>query len=200
MNLRGRKKGANGQESRALLLKIAADEFAHHGFHGTKISSIVKKAQLTQPTFYLYFESKEAIYQELVDLFHEKLSFLTKKSRLEEGLDSHSLPIQIKHGLANILTFFMENQSLTRIGFFISPQSEVIKKQMAKQIEENLLSEVEKGYFNPNIDMSMVSEGLIGVIERLTLTKLFQGEKEPEALAREIVFLFLYGMNVPREC
>ena len=50
------------------------------------------------------------------------------------------------------------------------------------------------GYFQTEMDMSLVAEILIGAIERLTLTKLFTGIKEPEEIASEIVHLFLKGM------
>ena len=118
MSKRGRKKGAIGEQSRALLLNIAAEEFANHGYYETKISTLVKRAGLTQPTFYLYFKSKEAIYQELIDLFIQGLSNLTNESRLEPGIDFNSLPLRITKGLTGVLTFFSENQNLTRIGFF----------------------------------------------------------------------------------
>ena len=194
MSNRGRKKGASGEQSRALLLTIAAEEFAQKGYYETKISTLVQRAGLTQPTFYLYFKSKEAIFQELIDSFIKGLSDLTTESRLEPGIDFNSLPLKITKGLSGIFTFFSENQNLTRIGFFNSLQSEEIKKQLALQIRDNLISEVNNGYFQTEMDMSLVAEILIGAIERLTLTKLFPGIKEPEEIASEIVHLFLKGM------
>ena len=194
MSNRGRKKGASGEQSRALLLTIAAEEFAQKGYYETKISTLVQRAGLTQPTFYLYFKSKEAIFQELIDSFIKGLSDLTTESRLEPGIDFNSLPLRITKGLSGIFTFFSENQNLTRIGFFNSLESEEIKKQLALQIRDNLISEVNNGYFQTEMDMSLVAEILIGAIERLTLTKLFTGIKEPEEIASEIVHLFLKGM------
>ena len=195
MGKRGRKKGADGKLSRALLLEIAVDEFARNGYHGTKISSIVKRAKLTQPTFYLYFESKEAIFQELVDLFKEKLFSLTKEARLGSGLDINTLPERISQGLANTFIFFVENKSLTQIGFYNSTEAAAIKNQMVLHMVENLQTEVENGYFNPNLDIFLVAECIVGMMERVTITKLFQGEKSPEQLAKEIVELLFYGMN-----
>ena len=61
MAVRGRPKGAIGEESRALLLQVATKEFAQNGYYETKISDIVKGASLTQPVFYLYFKNKEAV-------------------------------------------------------------------------------------------------------------------------------------------
>ncbi len=194
MSTRGRKKGASGEQSRALLLTIAAEEFAHKGYHETKVSTLVQKAGLTQPTFYLYFKSKEAVYQELIDSFIKGLTDIARESRLEPGIDFTTLPLRISKGLMGLFTFFSKNQHLTRIGFYQSEEAEEIKKQLALQIRDNLLSEVKNGYFQSEMDMSLIAEILVGAIERLTLTKLFPGIKQPEELASEIVTLFLNGM------
>lgn len=194
MSKRGRKKGTNGVQSRALLLAIAAEEFAHKGYYETKISTIVQRAGLTQPTFYLYFKSKEAIFQELIDSFKRQLFVLTEDSRLESGIVFNSLPSRITNGLTGIFTFFSENQNLTYIGFFNSLEAVEIKNQLALQIRDNLISEVKNGYFQTDIDMSMIAEILVGAIERLTLTKLFSGKKGAEEIASEVVDLFLNGM------
>lgn len=50
------------------------------------------------------------------------------------------------------------------------------------------------GYFQAELDTYLVAKVLIGIIERLTLTKLFLGVKTPEELASEIVHLLLNGM------
>lgn len=194
MSQRGRKKGASGEKSKALLLTIAAEEFANKGYYETKISTIVQRAGVTQPTFYLYFKSKEAIFQELIDSFRKGLFDLTNESRLEPGIDFNSLPSRITKGLTGIFTFFSENQNLTRIGFFNSSEAEEIKKQLVLQIKDNLISEVENGYFQTEMDVCLIAEILVGTIERLTLTKLFPGVKEPEEIASGIVHLLLNGM------
>ncbi|MBU7592246.1 TetR/AcrR family transcriptional regulator [Metabacillus halosaccharovorans] len=195
MGQRGRKQGSIGVESKAKLLSIATEEFATNGFHETKISTIVKKAGVTQPTFYLYFHSKEAIFQELVCHFRTKLTDLTKESRLESGLDVNTLPGRIAVGLSAIFNFLDEDHQLTKIGFFISTEADDIKSQIADLIASNLVSEQKDGYFRKDIDMRIVADGLVGVIERLTVTSLFKGHKKPVELAREIVDLFLYGLQ-----
>lgn len=195
MAQRGRKKGSDGELSRALLLRIAADEFAEHGYYETKISNIVKKANVTQPTFYLYFKSKEAIFQELEGLFRKKLEGLTLESRLEEGLDEQALPERIAGGLIGVFHFFTEHPSLGKIGFYLSPSAADTKAAMAAQIEDNLLSEVEAGYFHQNVDMSIVANGLVGMIDQLTVAKLWTGENTADELANEMVAIVLNGLK-----
>ncbi|OES44967.1 TetR/AcrR family transcriptional regulator [Domibacillus iocasae] len=195
MAQRGRKKGSDGEASRALLLKIAADEFAENGYHETKISDIVKKAEVTQPTFYLYFKSKRAVFEELEDLFRSKLSELANDTRLDTGIDEESLPERIGDGLSAILRFFTQNRSLGRIGFFLSPSAGQLKEQIARKIEENLLAAANAGYFHVNFDMSIAANGLVGMIEQLTVSKLWTGQRSADELAKDIVSIVLYGLK-----
>lgn len=194
MGERGRKKGASGEKSRNLLLHIAAEEFAQNGYHETKISTIVHRANVTQPSFYLYFQSKEAIFQELVDIFRHKLITYIQQSRLQTGLDKGILENEIKQGLTVMFSFFKEQSNLTRIGFYMAKESSEIKGQIASLIEENLRKEQQDGYFRADLDMGTVAESLVGIIERLTETKLLNNRVQPEDLANEIVSLLLYGM------
>lgn len=178
-----------------MLLEVAAEEFANHGFHDTKVSTIVKRANVTQPTFYLYFQNKEAIFQELIQLFRQRLADLTKNSRLEPDVQ-HSLSENIKKGLREIFTFFNQNPFLTKIGFFTDTDAEEVKRLMAAQVKSNLEAEVKLGYFQQDLDMDTVANSLVGTIERLTLTKLFTKQKTPDELAEEIVQLFLFGLKI----
>ncbi|WP_163529489.1 TetR/AcrR family transcriptional regulator [Halobacillus ihumii] len=198
MGTRGRKKGSVGVESKECLLSIAAEEFAEKGYYKTTISTIVKRAGFTQPTFYLYFTSKEHIYSELVQSFQEKLEQLTADSRLEPELETGSLPERITSSLSSILQFFADHPHLTKIGFYESEESTNIKAAMVDQIRENLIFEQQNNYFSSQLKMELIAQVLVGAIERLTITKLFSNETTAVGLAKEIVDFFLYGM-VPRE-
>ncbi|GLC89634.1 TetR/AcrR family transcriptional regulator [Lysinibacillus piscis] len=194
MGERGRPKGASGEESRALLLEIAAKEFAQHGYHAAKVSSIVKGASLSQPTFYLYFKNKEAIFEELENLFQRRIMEFMKKSRLQPMLEHTTVQTRITHNLKELFTFLAKNPDLTRIGFYLSTKASAIKVQMVEQIQDNLDFEVDAGYFRSNLDTQMVAECLVGMIERLTFTQLLLEKKEPEMIANDIVDLLLFGM------
>ncbi|CDO03178.1 DNA-binding transcriptional repressor AcrR [Oceanobacillus picturae] len=198
MSNRGRKKGSNGERSREQLLTIAARQFANNGFFETKVSSIVKEAGLTQPTFYLYFKSKEAIFTELAAIFKVRLLSLTEASLLESGLKEEMIKIEIKGKLGTIFRFFKENPDLTQIGFFLSEDAKSLKSLLAETIYMNLVQEQKDGYFHPHLNMQVVSEIIVGIMERLTISRLFTGLAEPEELAEEVVELLLFGMQVYR--
>lgn len=191
-----RKKGANGQESRARLLIVAASEFAKSGYHQTKISTIVSRAGLTQPSFYLYFASKEAIFKELVEKFRSELMMMIEGSRLESGIEEDHVTGRLLGVLTGLFTFLGKDPDLTQIGFFIGDDSVTIKSQMAAMIEQNLKEEQRDGYFDRDSDMHLVAESLVGVIERLTSQQLLTGKRSAEDLARHVVSLFMHGISI----
>ncbi|MFD0959974.1 TetR/AcrR family transcriptional regulator [Paenibacillus chungangensis] len=175
-------------------MNIAAKQFASYGYHDTKISAIVHEANVTQPTFYLYFKSKDAIFQELIGIFKDKLHNHVEQSRLSSGIETDDLLQRIATNISLIFHFFQENEQVARIGLFLSEEAIEIKKQMAKQIEDNLTVEAEDGYFHTNINLSIVASAIVGVIEHFTFMKLWTGLNTPEELSIEITKLFLYGL------
>ncbi|MEC0203652.1 TetR/AcrR family transcriptional regulator [Paenibacillus lautus] len=191
-----RKKGANGQESRARLLIVAANEFAKSGYHQTKISTIVSRAGLTQPSFYLYFESKEAVFKELVEKFRSELKILLEGSRLESGIAEDHVTGRLQSVLTGLFAFLGKDPDLTQIGFFIGDDAVIIKSEMAAMIEQNLKAEQRDGYFDGDFDMHIVAECLVGVIERLTSQQLLTGKRTPEDLACHVVSLFMHGISI----
>lgn len=197
MGQRGRKKGASGEQSRGLLLSIATEEFALRGYHETKVSSIVEKAGVTQPTFYLYFENKDALFQELVHLFRSRLSDYTQKSLLEPGIEKTLIRQRIMEGLTNFFRFFIEEPHLASIGFLVAPQAAEIKDQLTDQILANLIAEQQAGYFRKDMDMGIVADSLVGMMERFIATQKARTFKKPEILADEVVRLFLNGIAEP---
>lgn len=50
------------------LLTIALDEFITKGFYGTSTREIAGKAQISSGLLFHYFDSKESLYQELVEI------------------------------------------------------------------------------------------------------------------------------------
>jgi AcrR family transcriptional regulator len=63
---------------RAQLLAVALDLFAERGYHATSITHIIEKASVARGTFYQYFNSKQEIFDDLLDqLFEQVVSAVT---------------------------------------------------------------------------------------------------------------------------
>ena len=55
------------KEKKKLIMDTALELFAEQGFHSTTISQIAKKADISKGLLYNYFESKEALLQEILN-------------------------------------------------------------------------------------------------------------------------------------
>jgi AcrR family transcriptional regulator len=70
------------------LLRAAVDVFGARGYAAARVSDIVGRAGVAQGTFYLYFESKEAIFLRLIDDFFGRLLGDTLGHYPAAGLES----------------------------------------------------------------------------------------------------------------
>lgn len=57
---------ARGRATRAKLLDAGVIVFSRKGFHATRVDDIVTRAKTSHGTFYLYFASKDALFEQLV--------------------------------------------------------------------------------------------------------------------------------------
>ncbi len=54
-------------ERRRQIIAAAKSVFADSGYHGASIHAIIERAQIARGTFYLYFESKAAVFDSILD-------------------------------------------------------------------------------------------------------------------------------------
>jgi AcrR family transcriptional regulator len=96
---------ARANEIKSLLLDVAARHFAMYGYRGARISDIIAEAQLAPYSFYRNFDSKRALFVEVVETFVEK-----KIHEVEDFLASESDPV-VRHILRTVA--FLEKISMS---------------------------------------------------------------------------------------
>jgi TetR/AcrR family transcriptional regulator len=81
--------GTRGQpeESRAAILRAAAQEFAEHGIAGARTDEIAREARVNKALLYYYFKDKETLYGAVLDD-----AFSGLKTTVLRALDSNSPP------------------------------------------------------------------------------------------------------------
>jgi len=57
---------ARGHATRARLLEAGIQAFSRRGFHATRVDDIVGAAKTSHGTFYLYFQSKDDLFDQLI--------------------------------------------------------------------------------------------------------------------------------------
>ena len=70
---------------RERLLKVALQLFAEKGFEGTSVREIASAAEVTKPTIYYHFKSKEGLYLELLEQLCRTVESTVMLSRVSHG-------------------------------------------------------------------------------------------------------------------
>jgi AcrR family transcriptional regulator len=100
-------------ERRQQILLNAREVFAKRGYHAAKIDDIVAAAGVARGTFYLYFEDKRAIFEEIVDKTFVRLGMAVV--RVDPAHATWSVADQIKENIRRIVGALLEDPATTKI-------------------------------------------------------------------------------------
>ena len=101
------------QERRQQILSVARDVFARRGYHAAKIDDIVAAAGIARGTFYLYFEDKRAIFEEIVDRTIARLGMSIVRVDPHDG--AHTVGDQVRDNIRRIVRILLEDRATTKI-------------------------------------------------------------------------------------
>ena len=184
-----RRRGARpgkGDRSRQRILESAEQVFAEHGFHAASIVKITEAAGLAQGTFYLYFASKQAVFEQvLMDLNHRV------RTAMADGARGASNRIEAERGgFRGFFTFTAEHPALYRVirqAEFVAP--ELLARHYATIAEgyvEGLRAAMRAGEIAP-ADPEVVAWALMAVGEMIGLRWVLwsDAKKIPEHVFEE---------------
>ena len=118
----GRELKAKGLETRRRLLDAAERVFGELGFYDASIVKITEAAGVAQGTFYLYFSSKQQIFEELVRDLNARV-----RHAMQEGAARGRDRIEAERlGFRAYFQFTSEHPALYRIirqAEFVSPET-----------------------------------------------------------------------------
>ena len=105
-----------GRKTLRKLLDAAAVEFGEKGFHAASISSITRRAAVALGTFYTYFDSKDALFQALVqDMSGQvKAGAVSAIEDLKNTGEPSALDVE-EAALSSFLQFAKEHKEIYRI-------------------------------------------------------------------------------------
>jgi AcrR family transcriptional regulator len=118
----GRELKARGLETRRRLLDAAERVFGELGFYDASIVKITEAAGVAQGTFYLYFSSKQQIFEELVRDLNARVRHAMQESAAKGGdrIEAERL------GFRGYFKFTSEHPALYRVvrqAEFVSPET-----------------------------------------------------------------------------
>ena len=131
--------GSRGQpkESRAAILRAAAQEFAEHGIAGARTDAIARAARVNKALLYYYFKDKETLYGAVLDN-----AFFGMKTNIFQALDSDLPPREkIMAYVGAYFDFIASNQIYPKL-----MQREMMRAREGDSVHLNRLV---KTYFQP---------------------------------------------------
>jgi AcrR family transcriptional regulator len=185
-NVEGRPLSRRGLDTRRRLLDAAERVFGELGYHDASVVKVAEAAGVATGTFYLYFDSKKAIFDELVRDLNRRVRRAMKeassqgKTRLEAEL----------RGFDAYFRFTAEHPTLYRI----VRQAEFVSPGMLRYHYDRLsagyivaLREASESGEIGNLDPEVVAYALMGLGEMIGMRWILWGEGPmPERVSAEL--------------
>lgn len=181
-------------ESRNRLLQASIYEFSHKGYDRAKVSDIVARAGFTQRVFYIYFKSKEALYNELLDTWKYRAADILPGSEKAPRKISHQDYCQvIQKRWEGILAFMAEDPDLTRAAYFLSPKKEETRQFFLDAMRRSIQQEQTNGNIRSDLFSDILAESIFSTLEGLALRYVLPGRITPHFAATHLTELYING-------
>ena len=148
-------------------MEAAAYILEQKGFAATTIKDITTRAQTSVGNFYIYFSSKEQVFEEILAQFHQQFLDKLQSLKLTGNITFHSISALIKV----LVSTFQSNRT---IGLIFLKQMEGMNEKFAKirsdyQLEivrevESVLSVIPKEFLNPLLNIHVTAYAWVGTI------------------------------------
>jgi len=191
------------------ILKVARKLFFERGFKSVTVDLIAAKAEVSKGSIYLYFDSKEEIYTQILISAnierHKEIENFTKQ-------DGSASELLLSFAL-DYVNFFMDNNELFRILMTFMLQSENMNlteeqnTQLIHTTNENVLAiseilqkGVASGEFVSGIDFNQMRNAIWGMLNGIISLYIYTGSPEKRAerirtIVKDNLSIFIKGIK-----
>jgi len=172
---------ARGQRTREALLEAARTVFERDGFLDARVTDIAEGAKVAHGTFYTYFDSKEAVFREVVtragdDMMrgaqppadihdHGVIARITEANRA--FLDSYRANARIISLVEQVATFDEEMRELRRSS----------REHFVRRVERQIRKLRADGGVDVVVEPRYAAEALCSMVERFAYVWMVLGEE-----------------------
>ena len=165
------------QERRRQILGAAKAVFAEAGYHGASIHAIIERAQIARGTFYLYFASKAAVFDSILDQALADLRSRIHRINVEDAA-APAPQVQLRAQVVATLEYIVKDRPLAtmllsagqtpdvdaaeRIDQFYTEMRDLLKRALESGLEIGLLRKC-----HPDLVAAALLGLIRGVIEQL---------------------------------
>lgn len=190
---------ARGEKTRRALIEAAEDVFGEYGWETASIVKITERAGVSQGTFYRYFVSKQAIFDELVDDLNRRV----RRAMTEGAVHGQTRAEAERRGFEGFFRFTSEHPSLYRVirqAEFASPAAlHRHYERIAAGYREALAAAMEREEIEEG-DPEVLAYALMGVGELIGMRWILWGEdgEMPPDVIDEMMKFIQRGLGAPK--
>jgi AcrR family transcriptional regulator len=189
---------------RTAVLGAARQVFSQRGYHDTSIDDLILAAGIARGTFYLYFESKRAIFDELLDELFLLLAETVQRIDVSPG----ALPpvVQMDATVDRVFGTLVENRDIARIllreAVGIDADFDRKLHDFYNRIEVLLVSAVETGVemgLVRNCDPMIVARCILGAVKEVVHFAFVENDPaqvDVQKMGHELIAFTLKGLFV----
>lgn len=200
---RTRRAEAQRETRRAHILQTALEVFAANGYHQTRVSDIIEAAGIARGTFYIYFESKSAIFLELLE--HLLVQLRDTVVGVETGPDAPPVKDQLLATVTNVIRVVEDHRLLATIILreAVGLDEDVDQKlgdfygSLRRFISESLQNGQRMGIVRSDVDCHIVASCILGSIKYILEQYVMSGPDEAldvHRVGRAILDYNLHGV------
>src|SRR5574341_993020 len=169
------------------IMQIAAQLFSEKSYHDVTMDEVAAKVGVAKGTIYLYFESKEKLYLEILEHGFEGIESIIEK----EIAKNDPAPEKLKKVLKLIFRFYRQNLDVLRIlsrdeTHLIREHYEFTERWRHRRIKlyEKILEKgVKEGSFRP-INTELTALVIFGLVRSVMF--FYENDKSAEETAEEV--------------
>jgi AcrR family transcriptional regulator len=185
------------QARRAQVLRHAKRIFARKGYHRTNVADIIARARIARGTFYLYFQNKKVLFEELLAQVLTELSRRIQRLRADEPDPVN----QLRDNLKRVMNFVLAERELTDIllnhsvGFDRDLDLRILEfyERIADAIQRSLDLGVQMNLVRPCDTRYCILGGIKEVVGQIARRR----PREIDSLVEEILAFGLGGVARP---
>ena len=180
------------------IIKAAANLFSQKSYHDVTMDDIAEKVGVAKGTIYLYFDSKEKLYLEILEETYEEIESILEK----ETAKSDSAPEKLKKVLGLIFKFYLQNLDVLRI--LSRDETHLIREhyeftehwrlRRIKLYQKILEKGINEGSFRPS-NTELTSLIIFGLVRSVMF--YYKSEKSAKSIAEEVFSMISEGILVP---
>jgi AcrR family transcriptional regulator len=184
------------------IIDQAANLFAQRRYDQVTLDELTQILGIGKGTLYRYFTNKEQLYEQILDLGHQKLMEILNGVKNRKDINPLEKLYEMSFSMAHFIRLHLDIYKVMAIEEPKERQCSTEKVQQYRKERVSMISDVVQegrllNYFRHDLDIPLFSQSLMGALWVEAIFPLAAVEKDGRLVLRieEIILMFLKGIG-----